>query len=108
MINIYNTQKINHNALMELSGINGEILKVVVFCKTKLPTAKITIKTFDEETLCEDYLRENITRFYPKNIINITQEQTHIENYNVSGPISLKVEGLGENEIIEDIFIYYK
>jgi hypothetical protein len=80
----------------------------VVFCKEKSSTVKVTLKSFDEETLCEDYLRDKITKFYPKNIISITQEQTHIENYNIGGPMFLEIEGLGDNEQIEDIFIYYK
>lgn len=108
MVNIWTTPAIGDNGTFEISEINGEILKIVVFVKTVLSTVKIKMMTLDGETLCDDYLKETPTRFYPKNVTHISQEQTHIDNYFVYGPLTFTVSGLGDGEQIESIAIYYK
>ncbi len=108
MVNTYLLGKISENGLGETNEINGEILKIVVITEKLYPNVKIIMKSLDEETLCDDYLNKEITRFYPKNAISISQEQVHVENFFVSGPLSLSVEGLGDGEFIENIIVYYK
>jgi hypothetical protein len=108
MVSVFNTGQIRGAGLGQTSPINGEILKIVVFCKELLPNIRIVISNLDGETLCQDNLNDYKTRFYPKNVVMITQEQHYIENFNVLGPILIDVQGLGDNEIIENISIYYK
>jgi hypothetical protein len=88
--------------------LNGEILKIVAFCENKVVNAKLKIETSDAEVLCDDYLTENITRFYPKNVINVSQEMTHLDNYFVFGALTITISGLGDGETIDNISIYYK
>ena len=99
---------IEQNSHMEVAGINGEILKVVVFIKKELPTVKIKVSSLDGEVLCNDYLNGLKTRFYPKNTLFISEEQTFIENYFINSPIYIDISGLGDGERIEAIAIYYK
>lgn len=108
MINRYSTGDILDNITTVTNIINGEIVKVVVFTDTVLKNVKIKLSSLDGEVLCDDYLQDIITRFYPKNTISVSQEQTHIENYNIAGPLLLNVEGLGDGEKIDNIVIYYR
>lgn len=108
MINRYTTGDTLGNINTVTNNINGEIVKVVVFTDTILKTVKLKLSSLDGEVLCDDYLSDIITRFYPKNTISVSQEQTHIENYNVAGPLLLNVEGLGDGEKIKNIVIYYR
>ena len=108
MVNVWTSPKIVENGAYTVNVLNGEILKIVAFTKTKLVTTKLKIETMDGEILCDDYLLATPTRFYPKNITQVSQEQTHIDNYYVFGVLQIEVAGLGDGESIESIAIYYK
>lgn len=108
MVNLYATGEIIEDITTELSEINGEILKIVVFTDKIMSNVKVNIVSLDDEVLCDDYLNSQMTRFYPKNTISISQEQTHIDNYFIFGPLFLTVTGLGDGEVIKDIAVYYK
>ncbi|MBW6469620.1 MAG: hypothetical protein K0A90_00180 [Methanosarcinaceae archaeon] len=108
MTNVYTTGEISENIEGDLDNINGEVVKVVVFSGVALPNVKITITSMDGEVLCDDYLTGVVTRFYPKNIVSVSQEQTHIDNYYVMGSLFIVVSGMGDGEKIQDIAIYFK
>ena len=108
MIKVFNTGEIQTNIKTEIKYVNGEILKIVAMCSDALKNVKIKITTNDDETLCEDYVQDIFTKFYPKNTITISQEFMHLDNYFVAGSLYLEIEGLGDNEKIENIAIYYK
>lgn len=96
------------NGQGDTDNVNGEILKIVVLTRKELPNVKVTLRTIDGETLCDDYLDGEITKFYPKNTISLTQEQVHVENYFTAGPLLIEIIGLGDGEQIFDVVIYYK
>lgn len=108
MINVFGTGKIDKNGTMIVGGFNGELLKVVVVSKKVKSNVKVKIVSNDEETLIEDYLNKNLSRFYPKNVTYVTNEQRFIENYYISGSISISIEGLGDKEYIDNIVLYYR
>lgn len=108
MISVFNTGEIKNNGIFSISQFNGEILKVIVFSKQFSPSARIEVVSMDNETICDDNLNDNITKFYPKNIINVSESQTHLENYFVFGTLEVEISGLGEGEVIDNIAIYYK
>ena len=108
MIQKFNSSAITQNGAKILSSVNGEILKIVVRTNKNIPNAKLTIKTNDDEVLCDDYLFKEVTRFYPKNTTGISQEQTYVENYFVFGSLFFEISGLGDNELIDNICVYYR
>jgi hypothetical protein len=108
MVNVFHTGQINENGSVDITELNGEIIKIIVFCENKVINAKLKIESNDAEILCDDYLTENITRFYPKNVVKVTQEMIHLDNYFVYGALTISVEGLGDKELINNISIYYK
>lgn len=108
MVQIKQTGKIVVNGELTLTEINGEILKVAVFTKTLIPTIRIQMISAESETLIDDSLNSEITLFYPKHTIPISQEQTHVENYYVFSNAKIIISGIGDGEIIDNIKIYYK
>lgn len=108
MISMIDLGEIYSNGEGETAEVKGEIIKIVVFAEKELPNCKLTLQTVDGETLCEDYLVNTITRFYPKNAINTAQNHAYLDNHYSFGPLFIKVEGLGDGEKISNIAIIYK
>lgn len=108
MVNVMKLGRISNNGSGKTKQINGEIVKVVVLSEIDITNVKVLLKSIDNETICDDYLNSTVTKFYPKNTISISQEQVHIENYFVFGPLIVDIIGLGDEEFIEDILVYYK
>lgn len=108
MIQVFNTGIIAENGIHTIRELNGRIFKFAAFCKSKSPSIKIELKTFDEETLCNDYITGEITRFYPRNTLFIVEGQYHVEEYVIAGPLTLAITGLGDGEQIDNIRIYYE
>lgn len=107
MIKAYKTGKIIKDGRYILKNINGEILKIVVFCKKEINNVSVKITSIDGETIIHDHLNSKKTRFYPKNMMTLSEEQKHVENYFVAGNMTMDISGVGDAEEIDMIVIYY-
>ena len=108
MIQVVKTGYIDENKSFLISPVRGEILKIIVVTARPLPTVKVKLTTNDREVLCDDYLEEDYTKFYPKNLAKVSHEHSFPENYIVFGSLSLEVSGLGDGEGISEVRVYYK
>jgi len=108
MMQVFNTGVLTENGLRQIRELNGRIEKVVVFCGAPRQNTKIVLTSYDGEVLCDGYLGEPVSRFYPRNVIPVSQETPIVETYAINGPLSLEIIGLGDGEGIDNIRIYYE
>ena len=107
-IRTFKTGQIDTNGIKRISNFNGEILKVVVFTNNIIHNVRFNLKSVDGEEICSDNLFDKYTRFYPKNTVKISQEQTYIENYYIAGDLLMDISGIGDGEVINNVAIYYR
>lgn len=105
MVKLIKTGNLTQSGQIEF---NGKILKVGVIVNKPMDNVRIKITSFLDEIVIDDHLEGNKTVFYPRTAVDLSQEQTVLDYHYIAGKLNIYIEGLAENEQIDDILIYFE